>query len=131
MTRSSGIDLRPYYPNGMAAWRPDSLAATGLANALHGTSLAAPEREFARAALNEGVLIDGEVIGDGKIHRVPHIDSKRGEKDAWYVLFTMATSRVALSAHGKGWSSPPHGTRTPVGRSHGRSKRITRGAWIG
>ena len=88
MTRSSGIDLRPYYPNGMAAWRPDSLAATGLANALHGTSLAAPEREFARAALNEGVLIDGEVIGDGKIHRVPHIDSKRGEKDAWYVLFT-------------------------------------------
>ncbi len=85
-------------PGGMAAWNPPSAIASGLLNAMGGNSLAAPEIAFTDAARAQGVEISGEAVGDGKIHRVPHSDSKRGEKDAWYILFT--DGDIAAGAYG-------------------------------
>jgi phage/plasmid primase-like uncharacterized protein len=135
---SNGTDLRPFFPNGMAAWQPDSAVATGLANALNGTSLAHPEIEFTQAARAEGVEIEGEAIGDGKIHRVPHTDSKRGERDAWYVLFT--DGDIAGGAYGT-WNGLGATTiwRAEIGRKltfqeeanhHARMERVKEDAKV-
>jgi phage/plasmid primase-like uncharacterized protein len=77
--------FKDIFPGGMAAFNYE---AAGLGNAMHGTSLAHPEADFSDEARRAGVEIQGDAIGDGKIHRVAHRNSKKGELDAWYVLFT-------------------------------------------
>ena len=43
-----------------------------------------PERELAQALENAGLKIDGLPVLDGKIHRVPSIDGKPGNRDGSY-----------------------------------------------
>jgi len=48
----------------------------------------APEFEFEKVLREAGLVIDGAVIGDGKIHRCRSLDdNKRGRKTGWYVLY--------------------------------------------
>lgn len=45
-----------------------------------------PIGQFRAEAEKAGLIFNSEIIGDGQIHRVPHASSKKGERDAWYVL---------------------------------------------
>lgn len=70
-------DLRQAFPGGFDASK--FLAP--------GTDLADPVRSFEEHCRANGLEIpDGGIIADGEIHRVAHTSSKRGERDAWYVL---------------------------------------------
>ena len=44
-----------------------------------------PKAEFAAAIKAAGLVIDGEPIMDGKMHRVPVVDGKKGMRDGAYV----------------------------------------------
>lgn len=46
-----------------------------------------PEAEFAQALENAGLKIDGLPVIDGKIHRVPVIDGRPGNRDGAYCAF--------------------------------------------
>ena len=65
-------NLTNIFPNGFAA-------------ATESQDLVSPIEGFTRHCEASGLVIK-DLIADGEIHRVPHISSKKGALDGWYIL---------------------------------------------
>ena len=89
-----------------------SIFPNGFAAATASTDLVDPVESFRRHCEASGLTIK-ELIADGEIHRVPHVSSKKGALDGWYILHT--TGKIPVGA-GRSQPLRPSGWQTLAGR---------------
>jgi phage/plasmid primase-like uncharacterized protein len=100
----------------------------GFAVATDSQDLVNPVEGFRRHCEVSGLVIK-ELIADGEIHRVPHISSKKGAVDAWYILHTGGKIPVGVCGC---WKEPTFESKwvADTGRSMTFSERLEHDKWV-
>ncbi|MEQ9927999.1 LPD7 domain-containing protein [Pectobacterium parvum] len=107
----------------LQAWLPDS--------SIRSSSGGDPQTEFLNALTSEGLILDGLPVMDGKRHRVPVVDGKKGNLDGvyrgyldgirpagWYINYHRADTDKDITR----WkASVNRGDADPVARLHIRA----------
>jgi len=94
----------------------------GFAVATESQDLIDPVTAFSRHCEAQGLLIK-ELIADGEIHRVPHISSKKGAVDGWYILHLSGKIPVGVCGC---WKEPTFESKwmADIGRNMSFSERL-------
>jgi len=108
-------NLTNIFPNGFAA-------------ATESQDLVSPIDGFTKHCEAQGLVIK-ELIADGEIHRVPHISSKKGAVDGWYILHL--TGKIPVGVCGC-WKEPTFESKwmADIGRSMSFSERLEHDKWV-
>jgi len=108
--------LTTIFPNGFAA-------------ATASTDLVDPTEGFRRHCEASGLVVK-DLIADGEIHRVPHISSKKGSLDGWYILHTSGKIPVGVAGC---WKEPTFESKwmADIGRSMSFTERLEHDKWVG
>jgi len=109
-------NLTNIFPNGFAA-------------ATESQDLVSPVEGFTKHCEAQGLVIK-ELIADGEIHRVPHISSKKGAVDGWYILHLSGKIPVGVAGC---WKEPTFESKwmADIGRSMSFSERLEHDKWVG
>jgi phage/plasmid primase-like uncharacterized protein len=101
----------------------------GFAVATASTDLADPVDGFRRHCEAQGLVVK-DLIADGEIHRVPHISSKKGSLDGWYILHISGKIPVGVAGC---WKEPTFESKwmADIGRSMSFSERLEHDKWVG
>jgi phage/plasmid primase-like uncharacterized protein len=107
--------LTTIFPNGFAA----ATASTDLVDPIEG---------FCRHCEASGLVVK-DLIADGEIHRVPHISSKKGSLDGWYILHTSGKIPVGVAGC---WKEPTFESKwmADIGRSMSFTERLEHDKWV-
>ena len=107
--------LSTIFPNGFAA-------------ATESQDLINPEAAFRTHCEANGLLIK-DLIADGEIHRVPHVSSKKGSLDGWYILHTSGKVPVGIAGC---WKEPTFEAKwvADIGRSMSFTERFEHDKWV-
>lgn len=99
-----------------------SIFPNGFAAATESQDLIDPVTAFTRHCEAQGLLIK-DLIADGEIHRVPHISSKKGAVDGWYILHTSGKMPVGVCGC---WKEPTFESKwvADTGRAMTFSERL-------
>tara|TARA_R110000822_G_scaffold48415_6_gene127502 strand:+ start:730 stop:2766 length:2037 start_codon:yes stop_codon:yes gene_type:complete len=99
-----------------------SIFPNGFAAATESQDLIDPITAFTRHCEAQGLLIK-DLIPDGEIHRVPHISSKKGAVDGWYILHTSGKIPVGVCGC---WKEPTFESKwvADTGRAMTFSERL-------
>ncbi len=105
-----------------------SIFPNGFAVATESQDLINPESAFREHCEANGLLIK-DLIGDGEIHRVAHVSSKKGSLDGWYVLFT--TGKIPVGIAGC-WKEPTFESKwiADIGRQMSFTERYEHEKWV-
>ena len=108
--------LTTIFPNGFAA----ATASTDLVDPIEG---------FRRHCEASGLVVK-DLIADGEIHRVPHISSKKGSLDGWYILHISGKIPVGVAGC---WKEPTFESKwmADIGRSMSFTERLEHDKWVG
>jgi putative DNA primase/helicase len=108
-------NLTNIFPNGFAA-------------ATESQDLVSPIEGFTKHCEAQGLVIK-DLIADGEIHRVPHISSKKGAVDGWYILHL--TGKIPVGVCGC-WKEPTFESKwmADIGRSMSFSERLEHDKWV-
>ena len=108
-------NLTNIFPNGFAA-------------ATESQDLVSPIEGFTRHCEASGLVIK-DLIADGEIHRVPHISSKKGALDGWYILHLSGKIPVGVAGC---WKEPTFESKwmADIGRSMSFSERLEHDKWV-
>jgi len=108
-------NLTNIFPNGFAA-------------ATESQDLVSPIEGFTKHCEAQGLVIK-ELIADGEIHRVPHISSKKGAVDGWYILHLSGKIPVGVAGC---WKEPTFESKwmADIGRSMSFSERLEHDKWV-
>jgi len=109
-------NLTNIFPNGFAA-------------ATESQDLVSPIEGFTKHCEAQGLVIR-DLIADGEIHRVPHISSKKGAVDGWYILHLSGKIPVGVCGC---WKEPTFESKwmADIGRSMSFSERLEHDKWVG
>jgi phage/plasmid primase-like uncharacterized protein len=109
-------NLTNIFPNGFAA-------------ATESQDLVSPVEGFTKHCEAQGLVIR-DLIADGEIHRVPHISSKKGAVDGWYILHLSGKIPVGVAGC---WKEPTFESKwmADIGRSMSFSERLEHDKWVG
>jgi phage/plasmid primase-like uncharacterized protein len=109
-------NLTKIFPNGFAA-------------ATESQDLVSPIDGFTKHCEAQGLVIR-DLIADGEIHRVPHISSKKGAVDGWYILHLSGKIPVGVCGC---WKEPTFESKwmADIGRSMSFSERLEHDKWVG
>jgi len=109
-------NLTNIFPNGFAA-------------AIESQDLVSPIEGFTKHCEAQGLVIR-DLIADGEIHRVPHISSKKGAVDGWYILHLSGKIPVGVCGC---WKEPTFESKwmADIGRSMSFSERLEHDKWVG
>ena len=109
-------NLTNIFPNGFAA-------------ATESQDLVSPIEGFTKHCEAQGLVIR-DLIADGEIHRVPHISSKKGALDGWYILHLSGKIPVGVAGC---WKEPTFESKwmADIGRSMSFSERLEHDKWVG
>lgn len=109
-------NLTNIFPNGFAA-------------ATESQDLVSPIEGFTKHCEAQGLVIR-DLIADGEIHRVPHISSKKGAVDGWYILHLSGKIPVGICGC---WKEPTFESKwmADIGRSMSFSERLEHDKWVG
>ena len=107
--------LTTIFPNGFAA----ATASTDLVDPIEG---------FRRHCEASGLVVK-DLIADGEIHRVPHISSKKGSLDGWYILHISGKIPVGVAGC---WKEPTFESKwmADIGRSMSFTERLEHDKWV-
>jgi phage/plasmid primase-like uncharacterized protein len=107
--------LSTIFPNGFAA-------------ATESQDLINPEAAFRTHCEASGLLIK-DLIADGEIHRVPHVSSKKGSLDGWYILHTSGKVPVGIAGC---WKEPTFEAKwvADIGRTMSFTERFEHDKWV-
>jgi phage/plasmid primase-like uncharacterized protein len=88
-----------------------------------------PVEGFTKHCEAQGLVIR-DLIADGEIHRVPHISSKKGAVDGWYILHLSGKIPVGVAGC---WKEPTFESKwmADIGRSMSFSERLEHDKWVG
>jgi phage/plasmid primase-like uncharacterized protein len=88
-----------------------------------------PVEGFTKHCEAQGLVIR-DLIADGEIHRVPHISSKKGAVDGWYILHLSGKIPVGVCGC---WKEPTFESKwmADIGRSMSFSERLEHDKWVG
>jgi len=105
-----------------------SIFPNGFAVATASTDLVDPVASFRKHCEASGLTIK-ELIPDGEIHRVPHVSSKKGALDGWYILHT--TGKIPVGVCGC-WKEPTFEAKwvADTGRSMTFTERLEHDKWV-
>ena len=105
-----------------------SIFPNGFAVATDSQDLVNPVEGFRRHCEVSGLVIK-ELIADGEIHRVPHISSKKGAVDGWYILHTGGKIPVGVCGC---WKEPTFEVKwvAETGRSMTFTERLEHDKWV-
>ena len=94
----------------------------GFAVATESQDLIDPITAFTRHCEAQGLVIR-DLIADGEIHRVPHISSKKGAVDGWYILHLSGKIPVGVCGC---WKEPTFESKwmADIGRNMSFSERL-------
>jgi phage/plasmid primase-like uncharacterized protein len=108
-------NLTNIFPNGFAA-------------ATESQDLVSPIEGFTKHCEAQGLVIR-DLIADGEIHRVPHISSKKGAVDGWYILHLSGKIPVGVCGC---WKEPTFESKwmADIGRSMSFSERLEHDKWV-
>jgi len=108
-------NLTNIFPNGFAA-------------ATESQDLVSPVEGFTKHCEAQGLVIR-DLIADGEIHRVPHISSKKGAVDGWYILHLSGKIPVGVCGC---WKEPTFESKwmADIGRSMSFSERLEHDKWV-
>jgi len=108
-------NLTNIFPNGFAA-------------ATESQDLVSPIEGFTRHCEASGLVIK-DLIADGEIHRVPHISSKKGALDGWYILHLSGKIPVGVAGC---WKEPTFESKwmADIGRNMSFSERLEHDKWV-
>lgn len=108
-------DLNKIFPGGFVA-------------AINSTDLVDPCESFRKFCESQGLTVHN-IIDDSEIHRVPHVSSKRGEADGWYVLHTSGKVPVGICGC---WKEPSFESKwvAETGRTMTFQERLDHDRWI-
>jgi phage/plasmid primase-like uncharacterized protein len=101
----------------------------GFAAATESQDLVSPIEGFTKHCEAQGLVIK-DLIADGEIHRVPHISSKKGAVDGWYILHLSGKIPVGVCGC---WKEPTFESKwmADIGRSMSFSERLEHDKWVG
>jgi phage/plasmid primase-like uncharacterized protein len=101
----------------------------GFAAATESQDLVSPVEGFTKHCEAQGLVIR-DLIADGEIHRVPHISSKKGAVDGWYILHLSGKIPVGVCGC---WKEPTFESKwmADIGRSMSFSERLEHDKWVG
>ena len=101
----------------------------GFAVATESQDLVSPVEGFTKHCEAQGLVIR-DLIADGEIHRVPHISSKKGAVDGWYILHLSGKIPVGVCGC---WKEPTFESKwmADIGRSMSFSERLEHDKWVG
>jgi len=101
----------------------------GFAVATESQDLVSPIEGFTKHCEAQGLVIR-DLIADGEIHRVPHISSKKGAVDGWYILHLSGKIPVGVAGC---WKEPTFESKwmADIGRSMSFSERLEHDKWVG
>jgi len=101
----------------------------GFAAATESQDLVSPIEGFTKHCEAQGLVIR-DLIADGEIHRVPHISSKKGAVDGWYILHLSGKIPVGVAGC---WKEPTFESKwmADIGRSMSFSERLEHDKWVG
>ena len=105
-----------------------SIFPNGFAAATESQDLVSPIEGFTKHCEAQGLVIK-ELIADGEIHRVPHISSKKGAVDGWYILHLSGKIPVGVCGC---WKEPTFESKwmADIGRSMSFSERLEHDKWV-
>ena len=94
----------------------------GFAVATESQDLVSPIDGFTKHCEAQGLVIR-DLIADGEIHRVPHISSKKGAVDGWYILHLSGKIPVGVCGC---WKEPTFESKwmADIGRNMSFSERL-------
>ena len=100
----------------------------GFAVATESQDLASPIEGFTKHCEAQGLVIK-DLIADGEIHRVPHISSKKGAVDGWYILHLSGKIPVGVAGC---WKEPTFESKwmADIGRNMSFSERLEHDKWV-
>jgi phage/plasmid primase-like uncharacterized protein len=106
-----------------------SIFPNGFAVATESQDLVSPIEGFTKHCEAQGLVIR-DLIADGEIHRVPHISSKKGAVDGWYILHLSGKIPVGVAGC---WKEPTFESKwmADIGRSMSFSERLEHDKWVG
>ena len=101
----------------------------GFAVATDSQDLVSPVEGFTKHCEAQGLVIR-DLIADGEIHRVPHISSKKGAVDGWYILHLSGKIPVGVCGC---WKEPTFESKwmADIGRNMSFSERLEHDKWVG
>jgi len=101
----------------------------GFAAATESQDLVSPIEGFTKHCEAQGLVIR-DLIADGEIHRVPHVSSKKGAVDGWYILHLSGKIPVGVAGC---WKEPTFESKwmADIGRSMSFSERLEHDKWVG
>ena len=99
-----------------------SIFPNGFAVATESQDLVSPIDGFTKHCEAQGLVIR-DLIADGEIHRVPHISSKKGAVDGWYILHLSGKIPVGVCGC---WKEPTFESKwmADIGRNMSFSERL-------
>ena len=99
-----------------------SIFPNGFAVATESQDLVSPIEGFTKHCEAQGLVIR-DLIADGEIHRVPHISSKKGAVDGWYILHLSGKIPVGVCGC---WKEPTFESKwmADIGRNMSFSERL-------
>jgi phage/plasmid primase-like uncharacterized protein len=99
-----------------------SIFPNGFAAATESQDLVSPIEGFTKHCEAQGLVIR-DLIADGEIHRVPHISSKKGAVDGWYILHLSGKIPVGVCGC---WKEPTFESKwmADIGRNMSFSERL-------
>jgi phage/plasmid primase-like uncharacterized protein len=99
-----------------------SIFPNGFAVATESQDLISPVEGFTKHCEAQGLVIR-DLIADGEIHRVPHISSKKGAVDGWYILHLSGKIPVGVCGC---WKEPTFESKwmADIGRNMSFSERL-------
>lgn len=105
-----------------------SIFPNGFAAATESQDLINPEAAFRGHCEANGLLIK-DLIADGEIHRVPHVSSKKGALDGWYILHVNGKIPVGIAGC---WKEPIFESKwvAEIGRSMSFTERFEHDKWV-
>ena len=105
-----------------------SIFPNGFAAATESQDLINPEAAFRTHCEASGLLIK-DLIADGEIHRVPHVSSKKGSLDGWYILHTSGKVPVGIAGC---WKEPTFEAKwvADIGRTMSFTERFEHDKWV-
>ena len=106
-----------------------SIFPNGFAAATESQDLVSPVEGFTKHCEAQGLVIR-DLIADGEIHRVPHISSKKGAVDGWYILHLSGKIPVGVAGC---WKEPTFESKwmADIGRNMSFSERLEHDKWVG
>ena len=105
-----------------------SIFPNGFAVATESQDLVSPIDGFTKHCEAQGLVIR-DLIADGEIHRVPHISSKKGAVDGWYILHLSGKIPVGVAGC---WKEPTFESKwmADIGRSMSFTERLEHDKWV-